>query len=63
MSDVLPANAINVDVDAKGGESVIMTEVCEALVAGLGKLKRMQLGWEDKGGLLGMVWSSGAGRK
>jgi hypothetical protein len=35
-----------------------MRETCETLVAGLGKLKKTQLGWEDKIGLLSMYYGT-----
>ncbi|KAF8341635.1 uncharacterized protein EI90DRAFT_2965978 [Cantharellus anzutake] len=36
-------------------DNKILKESCEALVAGLGKLKRTQLSWEDKGALIEMM--------
>lgn len=39
-------------VSGNGPESDVLRESCEALVAGLGKMKRTQLGWEEKAGLM-----------
>ena len=39
------------DVVSGNGQDMLR-EACEALVAGLGKLKRTQLGWEEKSGLM-----------
>ena len=50
VSDVVSGNS-NSAQDA-------LREACETLVAGLGKLKHTQLGWEEKSGLMELYYKS-----
>ncbi|KAF8308797.1 hypothetical protein DL93DRAFT_2086438, partial [Clavulina sp. PMI_390] len=45
-------------VTSGGSDRELLREACEALVAGLGKLKRTQLGWEEKAGLMQVYYGS-----
>lgn len=46
-------------VSGNGADSEMMREACETLVMGLGKMKRTQLGWEEKAGLMDLYYNVG----